>query len=121
MGIFGDYFLVTIQLHHLIGLDPGHHLLGQQKHSSKPINTTALQDGVSEYSLPFKTRMCLSISLFTSTSWGAGETLLVGKETRNISCMKLQSTNQYVSIKEPRFHTLCCLYSVGKQLSIKAN
>lgn len=70
MGIFGDYFLVTVQLHHVIGLDPGHHVLGQQEHSSKPINTTALKDGVTEYSLPFKTRMCLSILLFTSTSWG---------------------------------------------------
>lgn len=70
VGIFGDYFLVIVQLHHLIGLDPGHHLLGQQKHSSNPIKTTALQVGASEYSLPVKTRMCLSISLFTSTSWG---------------------------------------------------
>lgn len=68
VGIFEDYFLA--QLRHLTGLDPGHHLLGQKEHSWKPFNTTALQDRVSEYSLPFKTRMCLSISLFTSTSWG---------------------------------------------------
>jgi len=68
VGIFVDYFLFTVQLCHLIDLDAGHHLLGQQQHSSKPINTPALKDGVSEYSLPFKTRMCLLISLFTS--WG---------------------------------------------------
>lgn len=70
VGIFGGIFPVTDQLRHLIGLDPGCHLLGQQIHSSKPVNTTALQDRASEYSLPFKTWMCLSISLFTSTSWG---------------------------------------------------
>lgn len=40
---------------------------------------------------------------------------------RNISCMKLQSTNRYVSINKPGCHTLCCLYPVGKQLSITAN
>lgn len=61
---------VTVQVHHLIGLGPGHHLLGQQEQSSKPVNTTALKNRASVYSLPFKTRMCLSISLFTSTSWG---------------------------------------------------
>lgn len=63
VGIFGDYFLLTVQLHHLIGLDPNQHFLGQQKHSSKAINTTVLQDGTSEYSLPFRTSMCLSISI----------------------------------------------------------
>lgn len=70
VGISGDYFLVTVQLDHLIGLDPKQHFSGQQKHSSKAINITVLQDGTSEYSLPFETSMCLSISLFTSTSWG---------------------------------------------------
>lgn len=121
VGILGGIFPATDQLHHLIGLNPGRHLLGQQICSSKPFNTTALQDKASEYSPPFKTQMCVSISLFTSTSWGTFETLLVGKETRNISCMKLQSTNQCVSINEPGFHTLYCLYSAGKQFSIKAN
>lgn len=48
-GIFGRIFPDTDQLHHLIGLDLGCHLLGQKKCSSKPFNTTALQDRTSEY------------------------------------------------------------------------
>lgn len=59
MGIFGDYFLVTVPLHPLLSSNPGHHLLDQQERSSKPINTSALKDRASEYSLHFKTRMCL--------------------------------------------------------------
>lgn len=57
--------------HQLMDSDPGHHCLGeQQEHSSKPTNTTALQYRASEFSLPFRTKMCLLISLFTSTLWG---------------------------------------------------
>lgn len=70
VGIFGGIFPTIDQLHHLIGLDPGCHLLGWQKCSSKSFNTTALQERASEYSLHFKAQMCLLISLFTSTSWG---------------------------------------------------
>lgn len=121
VGIFGGIFPVTDQLHHLIGLDPGRHLLGQQKCSSKPCNTTALQNRV--VNIPFLSKLgCVYRFLYSPAPHGAHfETLLVGKETRNISCMKLQSTNQYVSINKPGFHTLCCLYSAGKQFSIKAN
>lgn len=119
-GIFGHIFPDTDQLHHLIGLDSSCHLLGQKKCSSKSFNTTALQDRTSEY--PSFQNWCVYRFLYSPAPHGAHfETLLVGKETRNIPCMKLQSTNQYVSINEPGFHTLCCLDSAGKQFSIKAN
>lgn len=119
VGIFGGIFPVTDQFHHLIGLDPGRHL--NKNALQSPLIPLHYKTG--QVNIPFLSKLgCVYRFLCSPAPHGAHfETLLVGKETRNISCMKLQSTNQYVSINEPGFHTLCCLYSAGKQFSIKAN
>lgn len=68
-GIFGGVFPDTDQLHHLTGLDPSCHLLGQKNALQSPLTPLHYKTGRVN-TLPFKTWMCLSISLFTSTSWG---------------------------------------------------
>lgn len=99
VGIFGDCFLVTA---HLWGLDAGHHLLGHEEHSSKPTKTTALQVMGGEWLWPSK-------PCWQEKSWGT------------YPAWNDKAPNQQVSINSPGFHTHGCLYSVGKQLLIKAN